>query len=151
MGDFAQIVPLKITIVVLNYSLVIFGRFSQVIQILMTSIVVLNWLSVRPTYVSHTLLSFRFIQGSHSSFGSCTFVICVDIRFAVVVMFLEFYFIVAISDLFDVFYTAAADLNGISVEYLPKIVACWETVVDRVEEFFANVSIYIFTEREVLP
>ena len=66
-------------------------------------------------------------------------------------MFFELYFIVAINDLFDVVYTAVADLNGISVKYVPKIVACWETVVDKVEEFFANVSIYIFTERRAVP
>ena len=39
-GDYAQIVPLKPTIVVANDSLVIFfGGFSQVSQLLLTSIV----------------------------------------------------------------------------------------------------------------
>ena len=81
---------------------------------------------------------------------SLFFVICVNIGFAVVVMFLELHFIAAINNLFDVVYTAVADLNGVSVEYRSKIVACWETVVDKVEEFFANVSIYIFTEQRVV-
>ena len=76
----------------------------------------------------------------HFSTVAC-FVVWVDVGFAVVVMFLELYSIVAINNLFDAVYTVLA---GVSVEYLPKIVACWEKVFDKVEEFFANVSIYNF-------
>ena len=50
----------------------------------------------------------------------------------------------AINNLFDVVYTAVADLNGVSVKYLPNIVACWETVVDKVEEFFLPTLVFTF-------
>ena len=46
-ADYAQIVPLKITIVVLNDSLVIFGQFSLVSQLLLTSIVVWNYFDLQ--------------------------------------------------------------------------------------------------------
>ena len=48
--------------------------------------------------------------------------------------FLSCILLLAINSLFDVVYTAVADLNGVSIEYLSKLVAWWETVV-KIEEF----------------